>query len=152
MAVVRQNPYSAFNFLVALGESNGVVGDYGGGFSDATVGGATIAYANYRNGNEPDNYVRKVAGLTTTKDVTLKRGVIGDLRLFAWLQATSRGEHEPRTVTISLLDEAHRDTVCTWTLLYAQPSGWDGPSLTAATASTVAMETLTLVAHEITYT
>ncbi len=77
--------------------------------------GNEVKFAEYRNGNDAENHVRKIANVNTTDDVTLKRGVIGDLRLFAWLQATRRGEFDPRTVTITLLDEA-RAPVCSWVL------------------------------------
>ncbi|MDT4958119.1 MAG: hypothetical protein QOD31_1918, partial [Pseudonocardiales bacterium] len=47
--------------------------------------------------------MRKIAGVDRVGDVTLKRGLIGDLRLFAWLKATREGNYDPRTVTITLL-------------------------------------------------
>lgn len=37
--------------------------------------------------------------------MTLKRGVIGDLRFFERPQATREGNHDARTVTVMLLDE-----------------------------------------------
>jgi hypothetical protein len=43
------------------------------------------------NGNDAHNYVRKIAGVNRVGDVMLKRGVIGDLRLFAWLKAAREG-------------------------------------------------------------
>jgi hypothetical protein len=41
----------------------------------------------------------------------LRRGLIGDLRLFDWLNAAREGIFDPRTVRIILLDEA-RQRVC----------------------------------------
>jgi hypothetical protein len=52
MPTYRDNPYSTFNFLVALGGDQGdgsadaVIGD----FSEATGLGVDIEYAEYRNG------------------------------------------------------------------------------------------------------
>ena len=144
---VRDNPYSSFNFLVKLGDGGGE-DQIAGGFSDFSGAGNEIKYAEYRNGNDPDNHVRKIANTNTTDDVTLKRGIIGDLRLFDWLKAARRGEYQARTVTVVLLDEA-RTAVCQWVLYKAQPKKWVGPTLAAKGGTDVAMEELHLVAEQI---
>ena len=36
-----------------------------------------VTVAEYRNGNDTENSVRKITGLNKATDVTLKRGVIG---------------------------------------------------------------------------
>jgi phage tail-like protein len=146
---IRPNPYGAFNYLVKLGEA-GNPDDIVGGFSDASGLGNEVKYSEYRNGNERENHVRKIANTNTTDDVTLKRGLIGDLTLFDWLTATRRGDFEPRTVTITLLDEA-RQPVCQWRLLSAQPKKWVGPTLGAKGGGEVAMEELQLVAEQIVF-
>ncbi len=143
---VRNNPYGQFNFIVKLGETGGE-DQIVGGFSDFSGAGNEIKFAEYRNGNDKQNHVRKIANLNTTNDVTLKRGLIGDLRLFEWLRATREGNHEPRTVTVTLLDEA-RTEVCQWILRQAQPKKWVAPTL-AAKGSESAMEELGLVAEQI---
>lgn len=143
----RDNPYGAFNFLVKLGDTGGD-DQISGGFSDVSGLGNEVKYSEYRNGNEAENHVRKVANVNSTDDITLKRGIIGDLRLFAWLKATREGEYDPRTVTITLLDE-RRSTVCQWILLQAQPKKWVGPTLAAKGGGEVAMEELQLVAERI---
>jgi phage tail-like protein len=144
---VRDNPYGAFNFLVKLGDSGGD-DQIAGGFSDFSGAGNEVKYSEYRNGNEPENHVRKVANTNTTDDVTLKRGIIGDLRLFNWLRATREGNFQPQTVTVTLLDE-RRAQVCQWTLRAAQPKKWVGPTLAAKGGGEVAMEELHLVAERI---
>ena len=123
----RDNPYGRFNFMVKLGDTGGE-DQIVGGFSDVSGLGSEIVYAEYRNGNDPENHVRKIPTLNKTGDVTLKRGLIGDLRLFEWLKATREGTFDPRTVTITLLDEA-RSPVCQWVLRSAQPTKWTGPTL-----------------------
>src|SRR6188472_2586454 len=100
----RPNPYSAFNFLVKLGNLPPAETEIFGGFSDVSGLGNEVKYAEYRNGNDKANHVRKVANVNTTDDVTLKRGLVGDLRLFAWLKATRDGAHQPQTVVITMLD------------------------------------------------
>lgn len=143
----RDNPYGAFNFVVRLGTLGGE-DQIVGGFSDVSGLGNEVKYSEYRNGNDKENHVRKVANTNTTDDVTLKRGVIGDVRLFTWLKETRNGAHEPQTVTITLLDEAHAP-VCSWTLLSAQPKKWTGPTLAAKGGGEVAMDELSLVAEQI---
>ncbi len=143
----RDNPYGAFNFMVKLGNAGGedmIVG----GFSDVSGLGNEVKYSEYRNGNDPENHVRKVGNVNSTDDITLKRGLIGDLRLFAWLKDTREGNFDPRTVTITLHDEAH-SPVCSWILQQAQPKKWVGPTMTAKGGGEVAMEELHLVAERI---
>ena len=144
---LRDNPYGAFNFLVRLGDTGGE-GDIAGGFSDFSGAGNEVKFSEYRNGNDRENHVRKVANTNTTDDVTLKRGIIGDLRLFTWLKNTREGVYDPRTVTVTLLDEA-RAPVCQWTLRVAQPKKWVGPTLAAKGGGEVAMEELHLVDERI---
>ena len=67
----RNTPYGAFNFTV-----NFDGGEVFGGFSDVSGLGTEVTVAEYRNGNERENHVRKVAGVHKVSDVTLKRGVI----------------------------------------------------------------------------
>jgi phage tail-like protein len=144
---VRDNPYGAFNFMVKLGDVGGE-DQIAGGFSDFSGASNEVKYSEYRNGNDAENHVRKVANTNTTDDVTLKRGIIGDLRLFDWIKATREGRFEPRTVTVTLLDEARND-VCAWVLRAAQPKKWVGPTLAAKGGGDVVMEELHLVAERI---
>lgn len=146
---IRPNPYGAFNYLVKLGD-DGRPDDVVGGFSDVSGLGREVKYSEYRNGNELVNHVRKIPNTNSTDDVTLKRGLIGDTSLFEWLSETSRGAFDPRTVLITLLDEARRP-VCSWKLLSAQPKKWVGPTLGAKGGGEVAMEELQFVAEQIIY-
>ena len=60
------------------------------------------------------------------------------------------GTADPRTVVITLLDEA-RNPVVTWSLRNAQPKKWVGPTLAAKGGGEVAMEELHLVHEGIEY-
>ncbi|MFB7666113.1 phage tail protein [Kitasatospora sp. NPDC056138] len=144
---IRNNPYGAFNFLVRLGDTGGE-DQIAGGFSDFSGAGNEVKFSEYRNGNDPENHVRKIANTNTTDDVTLKRGIIGDLRLFNWIKATREGAFDPRTVVVTLHDEA-RAPVCQWVLRAAQPKKWVGPTLSGKGGGEVAMEELHLVAERI---
>ncbi|MFV8752702.1 phage tail protein [Nannocystaceae bacterium ST9] len=152
MATYRDNPYSAFNFIVSLGGSqgDGSLGTVIGGFSDVSGLGFEVNYAEYRNGNEKKNTVRKIPGSFKNDDITLKRGLVGSLDLFQWLQSVANGEPDPRTVTITLLDEA-RQEIASWVLDRAQPKKWTGPTLAAKGGGEVAMEELHLCHEGIKY-
>jgi phage tail-like protein len=154
MPEFRENPYSNFNFIVSLGDAQGS-GDLGeiiGGFSDVSGLSQEVKYAEYRNGNEKVSTVRKIPGVHTNDDVTLKRGLIGSDDLKEWLNTVRDGTADPRTVTISLLDESRENTVGTWTLRKAQPKKWSGPTLGAKGGGDVAMEEMVMVHEGITYT
>jgi phage tail-like protein len=152
MPVFRDNPYSAFNYIVALGgaQGGGDEGDIVGGFSDVSGLGVDISYAEYRNGNERFNTVRKVPNTHKLDDVPLKRGLVGSDDLFAWVKTVRDGTADSRNVTITLLDEA-RSPVATWRLRNAQPKKWVGPTLAAKGGGEVAMEELHLVHEGIEY-
>jgi len=143
----RDNPYGAFNFMVKLGDTGGE-DQISGGFSDFSGASNEVKYAEYRNGNDKENHARKIPNTNSTGDVSLKRGIIGDLRLFEWLKATREGTYDARTVTVTLLDEA-RSPVCQWVLRAAQPKKWSGPTLAGKGGTDVAMESLDLVAERI---
>lgn len=152
MAVQRNDPYGAFNFIVSLGGDQGS-GDEGtivGGFSDVSGLGFEVQFAEYRNGNEKVNTVRKIQNSFKVDDVTLKRGLIGSDDLFDWLKDVREGTIDVRTITIALLDEA-RNTVATWKLLSAQPKKWTGPTLAAKGGTESAMEELVLCHQGIEY-
>lgn len=148
MATFREDPYSAFNFLVSL--NDGQESELVGGFSDVSGLGMEVSYAEYRNGNEKFNTVRKIANTYKVDDITLKRGLIGSTSLWDWLKSVSIGVHEPRLVVITLMDEA-RNAVASWELRKAQPKKWTGPSLAAKGGGEVAMEELSLVCEDCTY-
>jgi phage tail-like protein len=135
----RKTPYPAFNFTVSIDGSEAF-----GGFSDASGIMTELAVAEYRDGNDPENYVRKVAGLHKPGDVTLKRGVIDSTTMWDWiLEARELGPDAKRTVVIVLLDEK-REPVQKWTLRGTIPLKWTGPTLAGKGGGDVAMEELVL--------
>lgn len=119
MAVQRDRPYLQFNFLVDLG-----TGDTEGpraGFQECSQIGMSVDVIEYRNGNEKENSVRKLTGLNRAADVTLRRGIIGSLDLYQWLNDIRNGDQNAlRTVTIQLQNEDHTAIVQTWKLLRAR--------------------------------
>src|SRR5436190_1978503 len=90
MAILRDRPYVQFNFLVDLG--TGTTEGPEAGFQECSGIGMEVTVAEYRNGNEKENSVRKITGLNKSTDVTLKRGVIGSLNLYQWLNQIRNGD------------------------------------------------------------
>lgn len=142
MAVLRERPYVQFNFLVNLGD--GVTDGPEAGFQEMSNVGMEVTVSEYRNGNEKENAVRKITGLNKATDVTMKRGVIGSLNLYAWLDDIRNGNQNAlRNVVIQLQNEDHSDVVQTWKLMRARIiKHISGPF--NAKGTDVAMEELTL--------
>jgi len=150
MSIPRDTPYSAFNYLIDLGD--GTEGEVAGGFSEVSGLNAEVTVAEYRNGNANVNYVTKVPGMNKSGDVTLKRGVIGADNLYAWLEQVRTGETNngvfaaKRNVEVKLRgeDPASGEAVVSWRLHNAMPIKYTGPTLTAKGGTDVAMEELVL--------
>jgi len=139
----RTTPYGAFNFLVNL---NGPIGEDQplGGFSDVSGLTAEITIAEYRNGNDRPNHVRKVPGVHKVGDVTLKRGLVNSTDLWEWITQTQlQSVAAKRTVVITLRDEGG-NPVQKWTLGGVVPMKYTGPTLAAKGGGDVAMEELVL--------
>ena len=142
MAVPRERPYVQFNFLVDFG--NGVTEGPAAGFQEISNIGMEVTVAEYRTGNMKENSVQKINGINKATDVTMKRGVIGVLDLYQWLDQIRNGDQGAlRTVTVQLQNEDHTQVVQTWRLLRARIiKHVSGPM--NAKGTDVAMEELTL--------
>jgi phage tail-like protein len=145
MAVMRDRPYVQFNFLVDLG--TGVTAGPQAGFQECSNIGMEVTVAEYRTGNMVENSVQKITGINKATDVTFKRGVIGSLDLYQWLDQIRNGDQAAlRTVTIQLQSEDHTAVVQQWKLLRARIIKHVSGPLNAK-GTDVAMEELT-VAYE----
>ena len=142
MAVVRDRPYVQFNFHVNLGD--GVTNTPQAGFQEVSGIGMEVTITEYRPGNYAFNNVIKTAGLNKATDVTMKRGVIGSLDLYKWLDDVRNGASNGlRTVTVELKSEDRSQTVQTWRLINARiMKHTSGPF--NAKGTDVAMEELAL--------
>jgi len=142
MATLRERPYVQFNFLVDLGTGN--TNGPEAGFQEVSGIGMEVTVSEYRTGNHKENSLMKITGLNKATDVTLKRGVIGSLNLYQWLNDIRNGDQKAfRTVTIQLQNEDHTAVVATWKLLRARIiKNVNGPF--NAKGTDVAMEELTL--------
>jgi len=119
MSTLRDRPYLQFNFLVDLGD--GVTDGPRAGFEEVSGIGMEVEVSEYRAGNSKENSVIKLTGLNKCTDVTMKRGVIGALDLYDWLDQIRNGDQKAlRTVTVQLQNEDHTEVVQTWKLLRAR--------------------------------
>jgi phage tail-like protein len=143
-AVYRDDPYGAYNFEITI---TGISDDgkaVKGSFAEASGLEVEVPPIEYRTGAEGLT-PRKVPGLVKHSQITLKRGVIGDLAFWKWILAAMRGKIQRTEGTVVLLDE-NRQPVMRWHFVRGWPTKWTGPSLNAKT-SEIAMETL-VIAHE----
>jgi phage tail-like protein len=134
----RNDPYSAFNFLV---EIDGVTV---AGFSECSGLSSETDAIEYRNGSE-DITVRKLPGLVKYSNITLKRGFTQSKELWQWRKQVLDGKTQRRSGTVTLLDEARKPAL-RWNFREGWPRKLDGPTLNAKT-NEVAIETLE-IAHE----
>jgi phage tail-like protein len=142
MAVFRERPYAQFNFLVDLGD--GVTDGPKAGFQEVSGLGMEVSVIEYRNGNSKENSVQKITGLNKAADVTMKRGIIGSLDLYNWLNQIRNGDQAAlRTVTVHLQTEDHSAIVQTWKLLRARIVKHTSGPLNAC-GTDVAMEEMVL--------
>ena len=146
MPVIRDDPYAAFNFQVEFPDVGIDGASVRGGCT--SVGGLSIEQEviEYRNGNERSLSPRKLPGLVKFSNISLKRGVIGDLTLWNWVRQSLQGKPQKVSGRIHLLNEAHDEIVMTWRVRNAWPIKFSGPALDGA-ASAIAVEEIVL-AHE----
>lgn len=148
MAEQRERPYGRFNYLVSWDGMD----EHGAqaGFMEVTGLRLDVQVMEYRAGNSKTNDPIKLTGLSKTADVTLKRGVIGSLDLYAWIDEVRNGAQDAlRDVTIQLLSEDRAVVAQEWRLLNARPVGYKGPDLDAQACDEVAVEELTLACERL---
>ena len=134
-----QDPLRTFRFQLEIDGIDAL------GFQEVTGLSSEYDVVEYRQGNDARTSVRKFPGLRKFHNVTLKRGIVGDKRLWDWHDTIASNPSDRRSVVISLLG-ADGDPVCRWLLRNAWPSKYEGPSFDAQ-GNEIAIETLVL-SHE----
>lgn len=150
MATRENNlPYAQFNFQVDFDSGEAITAK--AGFQEISGIGMEVGVAEYRTGNAATNNVTKITGLNKSSDVTLKRGVIGALDLYAWLDDVRNGNRGTRAVTIQLKTETAGSTtpVLTWQLHEARIIKYTCGPLNAK-SNEIAMEELVLAYERLT--
>jgi phage tail-like protein len=147
MATQRPTPYAQFNFIVEWDGLDG--GSVQAGFQEVSGLGLELNVAEYRAGNYGENAPLKVNMGYKVPDVTLKRGVIGYLDLYQWVDAVREGTpNQLKTVTIRLMAEDRTTEAMQWKLLGARPMKYTGPTLNG-NGNELAIEELVLAAERI---
>ncbi|SRR6266498_2882010 len=135
----RRDPYRAFNFQL---EIDGIPL---GAFSECSGLTAEVGAVDYREGIDLQPNVRKLPGLTTFTEITMKRGCTKDDSLWLWYNNIFAGVADRRNVTIILMDEEHKP-VLRWHAENAWVKKIEGPSFKAS-GNEIAIESVSLV-HE----
>ena len=121
MAVFRNVPYPAANFVVDLG--TGTTGP-AAAVAEVVLPEARVQVVEYRSGNDKDNSVHKVPSTTEYTNLILRRGVLGALDWYDWWNQVRNGDQTAvRNIVIQLQDEARTGPVLTWKFLHARPVG-----------------------------
>ena len=142
--VNRDDPYGGYNFLVTV---TGVSTDgiaVKGSFSEASGLETEVSPIEYRNGSE-DITVRKLPGLKKFTNITLKRGITGDIDFWNWIHKAMQGQILRAEGSVMLLNE-NRQEVLRWNFCRGWPCKYTGPGLNAHNTE-IAMETLE-ICHE----
>lgn len=136
MAARRNDPYTAFRFLV---EIEGLVV---GGFTEVTGLDIEIEVESYREGGM-NAYAHELPGAVRYPSrLALKRGLTDADNFWKWYRDAARGKIDRKNGSIVLLDLAGQET-WRWNFTDAYPVRWTGPPLKAG-ASEIAVETLEL--------
>lgn len=138
----RTDPYRNFRFRV---EIDGITQ---AGFADATIPDTTTASADYREGTDP-THNRKLSGLTSYGNITLKWGLTDSMELYEWRkQVIDTGAQGARkNISLVLIDEAGNDKT-RWNVMEAWPIKYDASDFSAK-GNDVVIENLDLVCEEV---
>jgi phage tail-like protein len=138
----RLDPFRVFNFVVDI-DNTPVAG-----FSEVSGLTSEGETTEYREGNEPENHVRKLVGLRKYSNLTLKHGYVKDDTFFRWYTNIANGVPDRRNGSVILMNEAHQP-VLRWNFENAWINKLEAPSLNA-TGNEVAIETLELCHEKLT--
>ena len=138
-AGARVDPFRTFNFKVEIdGLTVGAFRECSG----LTADGNSVEY---REGTDIPRTARKLIGLQTYGNITLKRGYTPNRELWTWYTNIVNGLPDRRNGTIVLLNEA-RAEVMRWDIENMWIKKIEAPTFNA-TANEVAMESVEIV-HE----
>jgi phage tail-like protein len=115
-----------------------------GSFTEASGLETEVTPIQYRNGSE-DIRFRQCPGLNKLTNITLKRGITGDIDFWNWILRAMNGQVQRADGSVVLLDE-NKAEVQRWNFTRGWPCKWTGPGLNAKN-NEIAMETLE-ICHE----
>ncbi len=140
------DPYPGYNFQVVVDNVSDSGESAVGAFSEVSGLDVEIEAIEYRNGNEATT-VRKLPGLRTQQNLTLKRGLIGDPTFWNWIKEAIDGSVRRSSGAIILNDE-NQVEVMRWTFNRGWPCKYSGPTFNAAN-NEIAMESLDIAVEEL---
>ena len=133
--MARVDPYKNFRFLL---EIDGITQ---AGFSDCSGFGSNVNVTEYREGGDSAT-VRKLPGMTSYPDISLKWGITDSRELYDWHLKAVNGAIERKNGSIVLQDDLGQEKV-RWNFFSAWASKYDAPDL-AAKGNDVAIDTMTI--------
>ena len=142
----RADPYTAYNFQVIVTNVSNDGKAVSGSFSEVSGLEVEVPPILYRNGSE-DITQRKMRGLNKFSDITLKRGITGDVDFWKWVVEALNGKVRRTSGAILLLDE-NRNEVMRWNFDRAWPCKYTGPAMHAGN-NEIAIETLVICCESI---
>jgi phage tail-like protein len=135
---VRTDPYRSFNFRIEID------GLPVASFSECSGLSSEGQAVEYREGTDPLT-VRKLLGLRTYANLTLKRGYTQSRVLWDWYKKVVEGNADRRNGAVILMDEAG-EPVMTWKFINGWINKIEGPTMNAS-GNEVAIESIEIV-HE----
>jgi phage tail-like protein len=139
MADRPKDPYRGYNFRL---EIDGITR---AGFRECSGLDSTQDPIQYREGNEKPLTQRKMPGLNTYSNISLKWGITDDAEFWAWRLKAMQGQVERKNGSIVLMDDTG-EAKMRWNFVNGWPTKWTGPSFNA-TGNDVAVESVD-IAHE----
>jgi phage tail-like protein len=149
---LRMDPFTAFNFVVALIDSSsalGAVTSIGGssvlgGFSECSGLEIGLDMEEYREGGNNAGSLHFPTRIKWS-NLRFKRGITSRDDLWQWQYGFAQGSVKRRDGLVTLLDE-QKNPVKLWSFTRGLPIKWSGPTLNAS-QSQIANEELE-IAHE----
>lgn len=142
MAVIRDDPYTSFNFVLEIG------GIIVGGFSEISGLQVETEFEEYREGGMND-HIHKFPKITKYQNLVLKHGMTDRDLLWKWYDDVIQGNIKRKDGIIFILSPGSSTPKMWWEFTGAYPVKWTGPDL-RADSNSVAFETLELVHNGLT--
>jgi phage tail-like protein len=139
----REDPLTGYHFYVEI-KNSGVLGS----FRECSGLSTESQVVELKQADEKGRTVIfKVPGTTKVSDITLKRGMTSDLKIWDWRKKVEDGQVDKARVdgSVVLFDQKNGE-VARWNFKNAWPTKVSGPSLNA-TSNDIAVEEL-VIAHE----
>jgi phage tail-like protein len=136
-----RDPIGNYNFAVEIGSV------IQGNFKEMSGLSISRAVNDYREGHEGTLQPRKLPGLRSLSNITLKRGMVDGEEIWKWFEKKRTDDGFRQDVNIVVYDDQF-EQVARWTLTGAWCVRWSAPSFDA-TATSLAMEELEIAFNDI---